>query len=89
MPYSYILEICAPNSIEDVVQTFESTTPFLSISKGDLMNPRTWNNYNYQGKILKVVGVEHIIWKNEKEVKHKICIFTEETNDSEKSRTNN
>jgi hypothetical protein len=82
----YILEIYEPNSVHDLWVVFESLTPFLAISKGDLMNPSIWPGSQAPMKILRVVEVEHIIWENENEIKHKLMVYTEEVDVAKEPR---
>ncbi|MCU0678460.1 MAG: hypothetical protein MUF19_02650 [Candidatus Pacebacteria bacterium] len=77
----YILEIYFPNSTTDVLVEFESLSPFISMSKGDLLNPAFFSNYTRNPEnILRIVNVEHIIWKHEGDefVSQKTLIFTRE-----------
>ena len=72
----YGLEIYEPGSADDVVAYFESDNPFGAITKGDLINPLATEGEKVK-RVLRVVGVEHIIWEVEAEgVKYKTCIFT-------------
>jgi hypothetical protein len=82
----YTLEIYEPNSIHDLWVFFKSSTPFLAISKGDLMNPSIWPGSQAPMKILRVVDVEHIIWENENEIKHKLMLYTEEVDVAKEPR---
>lgn len=75
----YILEIYAPNNTDDVVGYFESSTPFCSLQKGELLNPAFYNSYtDNPGTIMKIINVEHIIWQHEgqPEPTQKLCVFT-------------
>lgn len=67
----------------------ESDEPFLSIQKGDIINPSTWNLYcldrleaEYSassfGIVLKVTGIEHfLVQKEDGSVsQHRINVFT-------------
>lgn len=81
----YQLEIYEPGGARDVRVFFESDTPFQSFQKGDLINPRTWDG-DYDGHVLGVVSVEHIIWNSREGVKHKLCVFTEKVEDTAESR---
>jgi len=72
----YILEIYEPGSFYDTLVRFSSAIPFMSIHAGDIINPANWPAYDDTSTVLRVVGVEHIIWEITTP-KHKICIFTE------------
>jgi hypothetical protein len=39
----YILEIYEPGRTRDVWITFTSDSPFIAISKGEILNPGTWD----------------------------------------------
>ena len=59
--------------------TFESPTPFGTISKGDVLDPNLWPDSQSPMKVLRVVELRHIIWERpEGQVKHRISVFTEE-----------
>ncbi|MGA2516891.1 MAG: hypothetical protein ABSG44_10090 [Thermodesulfobacteriota bacterium] len=74
----YILEIFRPESVDDVWVTFNSSSPFMPISVGDIINPRLWPGSEPPQKVLRVLNVEHIIWELNDTVKHKMLIFTDE-----------
>ena len=82
----YILEIYEPQSGSDVLMTFSSSSPFMTISAGDILNPRTWDKSISPKKVFRVINIEHIIWKSGTQVKHKVCVFTEEVDDTSESR---
>ena len=95
----YNLEIFCPGSFNDVACVMESDSPFLSIHKGDLINPRGWSQgqdnlvdaaqgFQY-GIVLRVTGIEHIISglpDDPSIARHKVCIFTEALEDVAESR---
>ncbi len=56
----YILEICAPGESSEAIKTIESSEPFLTISKGDFLNPRTLDLEVRD--LMCVVNIEHIIY---------------------------
>lgn len=83
----YSLEIYEPNSARDVWVCFSSATPFMSIAKGDIVNPGMWPNSQAPMRVLKVVSIEHIIWEIENShITHKICVFTKDVDGTEKLR---
>ena len=85
----YELEIYEPESKSDVLVSFESTTPFMGISKGEVLNPAFFSAYNKNPeKVLKVTQVEHVLWQHEgqEEPKQKILIFTQELDNNSESR---
>jgi hypothetical protein len=82
----YALEVYAPDTIEDVVGDFESDTPFMSINIGDILNNQTWENANFGGKLLRVVRLEHFIWKSGDDIKHKIGVMTELVENNKNAR---
>jgi hypothetical protein len=86
MHKKYALEIYQPGSIQDVLVVFESDTPFLPISTGDLLNQRAWPDGGYEGQILRVVGLEHFVWEIDGVTKHKIGVITETVQDTRDAR---
>lgn len=85
-PMSYILELYSPGSGYDVCVSYETSTPFLTIQAGDIINPRVWEGVGTPGNVLRVVNIEHVIWEGDGRIKHKLCIFTEEVKDTEQVR---
>ncbi len=82
----YGLEIYEPGSADDVAAYFESDTPFGAIAKGDLINP-VGSGGEAVKQILRVVGIEHIVWESKGEgIKHKICVFTAAEDNSRDAR---
>lgn len=81
----YELEIYSPNTVLDTMASIESDSPFMTISVGDLVNPRLWTTHDVEG-ILKVTKIEHMIWETDGIAKHKICVYTTELPDTEDSR---
>jgi hypothetical protein len=82
----YHLEIYLPGSTQDALVVFFSDNPFLTIQAGDLINPGGWEQAVQVTGLLRVVNVEHIIWTLRNTVKHKVCVFTEETEDTRETR---
>jgi hypothetical protein len=86
MEHKYALEIYYPGSVNSVWVYFGSDTPFQSIHKGDILNPATFPDANADS-ILRVTSVEHILWTlQNKESKHKICVYTEDIENLEHAR---
>lgn len=85
----YMLEIYRPGSMYDVLVYLGSDTPFMTIQTGDIINPRTLENVVEQlspRTVLRVLGVEHMIWEGQGIMKHKLCVFTSEAPDSAEER---
>lgn len=85
----YQIEIYLPGSKLDVLMSFESKEPFMSINKGEILNPAFFPSYeNNPDKLLKVTQVEHILWQhNEQEdPTQKILIYTEEVDNKIESK---
>lgn len=82
----YVLEVYTPGRFQDVLYTVESSEPFLTISRGDLLNPRPWNLDI--GDVLRVTAVEHVIWERESDgtVRHKLMVFTRAEPDVRETR---
>lgn len=80
-PVRYLLEIYSPGSVDSLLANFEANSPFAPICKGDLINTRSW----YGGeaiKLVKAVGIEHILLESDTRTTHKVCVFTEQIEDS-------
>jgi len=86
MKMEYMLEIYEPGSVEDLWVHFKTSSPFMAINVGDLINPGIWEGSQSPMKILRVVNLEHIIWEINSVVKHKLMVFTEEIEGSAKAR---
>lgn len=85
----YIIEIYTPNSASDVLANFEADAPFIAIGKGDILNPAFFPSYDKNPeKVLRVIGIEHIIWQHEGQEAptQKILLFTREENNSSDAR---
>ncbi|HEY1019263.1 MAG TPA: hypothetical protein VGE25_09710 [Sediminibacterium sp.] len=85
----YALEIYVPNSTSDVAAHFESDMPFSSIGKGNILNVGFYTGYGAPPHTaLRVINIEHIIWQHPgaAEASHKICVFTEEVQDTHEVR---
>ena len=78
MATKYEFEIYEPGSVDDVWITFSSSTPFMPINAGDLLNPGIWPNSQSPMKILRVVNIEHLIWEVGSGITQKVLIFTQE-----------
>ncbi len=76
----YSLEILEPSNCDNVWITFSSSTPFVAIHEGDLINPELWPNSRAPMKILRVVKVEHMIWCSDRDVFQKVLVYTREAN---------
>ena len=74
----YILEVYKPQSPDDVWITFSSSSPFMTIGVGDIVNPGLWPDSQSPMKVLRAINVDHVIWETETRVKHKVLVFTEE-----------
>jgi hypothetical protein len=74
----YILEIFRPKSVDDVWVTFNSPSPFMAITSGDIINPGVWSGSESPKTVLRVLNVEHIIWELNDTIKHEMLIFTDD-----------
>jgi hypothetical protein len=82
----YILEIYEAGRSDEAWVVFQSSTPFLSIHAGDLINPFDWPNSKAPLKIARVTCVEHILWQSNGKTKHKVCVSTEEVDNTHELR---
>ena len=78
-----------PGAFEDMWVSYKSENPFMAISKGDIINPSVWPDSQSPMEVLRVVNVEHIIWDvpNTNQIKHKICVYTQEVEGTAELRT--
>ena len=85
----YYLEIYEPESFYDPIASFQASSPFQTVSVGDILNPRGWDNNQYEMLdhcVLEVIKVEHHIWTVESHIGHKVCVFTRKVPDKAESR---
>ena len=76
LPTRYVLEIYEPEDDSCVAAFFNSHQPFMSLSKGDYINPGMFVMTETRDT-LEVVSVEHILWEIEdSHVAQKVCIRT-------------
>lgn len=86
MKDKYTLEIYYPGKAHDVWVSFMSDTPFQAISKGDIINSSDFPDADAQS-MLRVTSVEHVLWTlDTRESKHKVCVYTENIEDSQSAR---
>ena len=83
MKAKYAIEIYHPGSTENAWVSFYSDSPFQSINKGDIIRPTHFPDASAEA-MLRVTSIEHLLWSDsERQSKHKICIYTEEIEDSD------
>jgi hypothetical protein len=67
LPIRYRIEIYEETFYNDPTVSLYSSTPFLSISVGDYLEPRTWevepNTPPEDDEVLQVKAVQHLLWK--------------------------
>lgn len=76
-PVEYKLEIYEPMSVEALWVNFDSSTPFATISTGDILLTETWPELPEPTGAVRVILVEHIIFEVDKKNVHKVMVFTE------------
>lgn len=86
MTAQYMLEIYDPGSADDVVRYLESDRPIEGIAVGDLINA-LGHEQGENDLLVRVASIEHIFWKFENELRHKICVFTEAVDNTREART--
>jgi uncharacterized protein len=86
----YRLEIYAPEACSTLAASFKSTSPFLAISVGDLINRHAWGEnamaIDEDWTLLRVVRVEHLLSEVGAEAVHHIMVFTEKAPDEPETR---
>ncbi len=75
----YTVEVYYPKSRKDVFRTFESSTPFMAIGKGDLLDPSEWSGAWSAIRLLQVVQVVHVLREQNEQIVHKAMVYTEES----------
>lgn len=77
MKTEYHLEIYEPNDSRCVAASYQSDTPFATLSIGDAIHGGSMNLSN-TNKSVRVKDIQHIFWAIEgSHTAHKICVFTE------------
>lgn len=73
---NYILEIYEPEDDSCIAAHFESSTPFIPLSRGEYIHPGLFKETDTRS-ILEVVSVEHILFEtNGCDQTQKVCIRT-------------
>jgi hypothetical protein len=75
----YIVEVYYPKSRQDVLRTFEASTPFMAIGEGDFLDPSEWSGTWSPIRLLQVVQVVHVLREKDEHIEHKAMVFTEES----------
>ena len=75
----YVVEVYHPNSRKDIFQTFESSTPFMAIGQGDLLDPSEWSGAWSPVRLLQVAQVLHVLREKDVQIVHKAMVYTEES----------
>jgi hypothetical protein len=75
----YVVEVYYPKSRKDLFHTFESSTPFMAIGQGDLLDPTEWSGTWSPIRFLQVVQVVHVIQEKDEQIVHKAMVYTEES----------
>ncbi len=80
LPINYRIEFYENSPINDPVKTFKTTSVPFSISIGDKVDPRSWENNNLpSGSIYQVTDVIHLYSVIENShVFHSVSILVEE-----------
>jgi hypothetical protein len=75
----YVVEVYYPKSRKDLLHTFESSTPFMAIGKGDLLDPSEWSGNWSPIRFLQVAQVVHVLREKDEQIVHKAMVYTEES----------
>lgn len=82
LPTYYSLEVYEED-FDNLIETFESNTPFQNINKGDIFehrNLKLYNTIDFNIEELRVSEIKHIIWKIEQDhITHKIMIIVKKS----------
>ncbi len=74
----YVMDVYYPESRKDVWVSFESTTPFMAVGKGEVIDPSVWSASRSPIRVLRVSEVHHSISQTDEQIEHKVELFTEE-----------
>jgi len=81
----YGVEIFKPDNAHDLLIEFSSDSPFMAISKGDILNTALWPKIGQRA--LRVVCVEHLIWESTGgPTRHRLSVYTTEVPNNPTSR---
>jgi hypothetical protein len=75
-PIRYVLGIKAPGEIDRLLAQHESSTPFMRISVGDILDPKSVQNGSEVNGWLRVVGVVHQIMDTSERILHQTSVYT-------------
>lgn len=82
MKTEYHLEIYEPNDSSCVAASYQSDSPFATLSIGDAIHGGSMNLSDVN-KTVRVKDIQHILWEIEgSHTAHKICVFTEHLEDA-------
>jgi len=82
----YIVEVYQADNFIETEVVFSSETPFMEIKVGDVLNPRAWRRSGTSSTVLRVIGLEHIIEEIREGIRHKIYVYTEAVDNSDRNR---
>ena len=74
-PMRYVLEVYEPGSARVTWVVFESSSPFQTIQRDDIINPGVWPNSHAPSKVYKVSEVEHAIYEGNDQITHKLMVY--------------
>jgi hypothetical protein len=80
-PVVFVLEILAPDAADEVLATFTSAQPLMSLQCGDVIDAARWGAAECNGELLRVVLVKHDIAETDS-ITHTVSIHTELTVDA-------
>jgi hypothetical protein len=75
-PVIFVLEILAPDSADEVLASFKSAQPLMSLQRGDAIDTAHWGAAEPNGDPLRVVLVKHDIAETES-ITHTVSVHTE------------
>jgi hypothetical protein len=76
-PIEYYLEVYEPGSMDTVFISWKSDSPFIAISRGDIVHLPMVEGSESPMYVLKAINVEHILWDTADKIGHKLCVYTE------------
>ncbi|MDH3712801.1 MAG: hypothetical protein OET44_03010 [Gammaproteobacteria bacterium] len=75
-PTTFVLEILAPDTSDEVLASFMSAQPLMSFLCGDVIDTARWGAAEVKGQLLRVALVRHAIAETDS-ITHTVTIHTE------------
>ena len=74
MPVSYRMTIMDADEPDCSIVSFQASTPFGAVSKGDRLFTTSWR-VNSEGRAMTISTVAHNIWEGDSTIHHQTVVF--------------